>query len=359
MSRNKLKINLLTFNSALSYGAVLQTYALARVLEELDCDVEIIDFRAPFLPPVPTGLWSLKTYYSLTRFRKEILFYRFRKKYLNKKTRAIYSLEGLKKFKFEADYFVVGSDQVWNPDITKKYAAVYFLDFVKGKKLSYAASFGKNHWNYDETFNKTIIRLLNDFSAISVREEDSLKILSGKFGQHGTAVLDPTLLLKDYSEFVPDFVIKDQISCISVNNSKTPLIITSKIQEELGLPAFVLDAKKLYNRVLPVPFISVQDWLKYIAESKLVITDSFHGVAFCIIFQKQFIAIKTHPARFIRIKDLLDRLGLSDRIFERTDMNGISELIRKEIDYSAVNLKLHEMKIRSMNFLREHLLKVS
>lgn len=356
MPRDKVKINLLTFNSALSYGAVLQTYALTRVLEDLKCDVELIDFRAPFLPPVPTGLWSMKTFYNLTRFRKEILFYKFRKKYLNKKTRAIYSLKGLKKFEFKADYFIVGSDQVWNPDITKKFAFVYFLDFVKGKKLSYAASFGKNHWSYNESFNKTIIRLLDDFLAISVREEDSLQILSEHFGKYGTAVLDPTLLLEDYSEFVPNYVIKDQILCISVNNTQTPLTITSQIMTELGMPAFALDTRKPFCGVLQVPFVSVDNWLRYIAESKYIVTDSFHGVTFCIIFKKQFIAVNTHPLRFVRISDLLDRLGLSDRIIEKENMNCLSELITKEIDYGAVNLKLNELKLKSMNFLREHLL---
>ena len=356
MPRDKIKINLLTFNSALSYGAVLQTYALINVLEDLNCDVELIDFRAPFLPPIPTGLWSLKTNYNFARIRREILFYKFRKQYLNKKTRSIYSLRGLKKYKFNADYYIVGSDQVWNPDITKKYAYVYFLDFVKGKKLSYAASFGKSDWNYNEAFNNDIIRLLDDFHAISVREEESLKILSNLFGKRGTPVLDPTLLLKDYSVLVSNLILKDQISCINVNYNKKIWHITSCLQKEIGLPAFSLDGRKPFKDILPIPYISIQNWLRYIAESKFVVTDSFHGVTFCIIFKKQFIAVNTHPGRFIRIRDLLSRLDLSERIVENESEISVAVLLAKEIDYSKVNMKLNELSSRSINFLKTSLL---
>jgi len=153
------RINLLTFNRALSYGAVMQTYAMVGVLKSLGYEVEIIDFQAPFLPPKPTGIWTLKTYYNLTRLRKELLFRGFHRKYLNNKTSTVYTSRSLFKCKFNADYYIVGSDQVWNPDITKRHSKRFFLDFVEGKKIAYAASFGKSTWEHPVRFTMVFMLL--------------------------------------------------------------------------------------------------------------------------------------------------------------------------------------------------------
>lgn len=352
MVKHKTKVNLLTFNSALSYGAVLQTYALMKALEKLNCNVELIDYRAPFLPPIPTGLWSLRTNFNLSRLKKELLFRKFRVEHLSKKTKGLYSDKALRKYKFDADYFVVGSDQVWNPDITKKYALNYFFDFVKGNKISYAASFGKEEWNYPVPFTKEIKRLLSDFKSISVRESQAVSLMDENFNIKAEAVIDPTLLHTDFSDILPEFDQKQQIAVFKLKYDTVFLELAFQVQQILKYPAFAIDTEIQYKNITPIPFPSVRDWIKYIAESSFVITDSFHGVAFSIIFKKNFLVVNAHPKRFIRILDLLKKLGLQNQIVEsKSDIIGNTNWL-KPIDYNKVDKELSKLRAKSFNFLK-------
>lgn len=352
MFQKKSKVSLLTFNSALSYGAVLQTYAMVKTLEALDCDVEIIDFRAPFLPPVPTRLWLLKAHYNFKRLRKEILFGNFRNRYLSNKTKAIYSPSRLKKVKFNADYFIVGSDQVWNPDVTKKYALNYFFDFVNGNKISYAASFGKGEWDFPEILTDSIRILLNDFKAISVRESEAIPMMKEKFNIAAEAVLDPTLLNPDFSEILKSYTPKQQIAAFKLQYDSAFLELVSDVQNKIGVPALAIDTQIEYKNITSISFPSVKDWIKHIAESSFIVTDSFHGVAFSLIFKKNFIVLNAHPKRFIRIQDLLTKLGLLDRIVKtRADIIENSNWM-KPIDYLEVDKELSKLRGVSMNFLK-------
>lgn len=356
MEQSKLKVNLLTFNSALSYGAVLQTYALVTALENLNCEVELIDFRAPFLPAIPTGIWSLRHNYNLSRIKKELLFRKFRKEHLSQKTKALYSENALTKFPFNADYYIVGSDQVWNPDITKKYAKFYFFDFIKGNKISYAASFGKEVWDYNESFTREISDLLTDFNAISVRETQGIGILNENFGLQGVTVLDPTLLNPDFSLILPDYIKKEQIAAISVNNNPLFIQLVFKVQQKLKVPAYVVDLKIKGDQIIPVTFPQVKDWIRYIAESSFIVTDSFHGVALSIIYHKKFVVVNANPKRFVRIKDLLNKLELQHRIISsQKDIIENNDWLTP-INYKAVDMKLEKLREDSLNFLKSALL---
>lgn len=358
MELKKTKVNLLTFNSALSYGAVLQTYALVKAMENLGCNVELIDFRAPFLPPVPTGLWTLKVNYNLSRLRKELLFRKFRLEHLNKKTKSLNSVKALRKHQFNADYYVVGSDQVWNPDITKKYAKTYFFDFVKGNKISYAASFGMEKWNYPENFTNEIRNHLIDFQAISVRETQGVDIINEKFGLKAEAVLDPTLLNPDFSKILPEYVHKEQIAVISVNNDPLLIKLATSIQKLVKIPAYLLDSKTGGDQIFPVPFPQVKDWIRYIAESSFIVTDSFHGVALSIIYHKNFITINANPKRFVRIQDLVNKLSLQNRIIKSQKDILENTNWMTPIDYELVDIKLGKLRENSLNFLKSALNKI-
>jgi len=352
MEKKKVKVNLLTFNSALSYGAVLQTYALVKALEKLNCEVELIDFRAPFLPPMPTGWWTLKTYYNLNRLRKELLFKKFRKEFLSNKTKPFLSAKALKKHHFDADFYVVGSDQVWNPDITKKHVLQYFFDFVKGNKIAYAASFGKEEWNYADSFTEEVRKLLTDFNAISVRESQAVSLMKEKFEIRVEVVLDPTLLNPDFKSILPYYSPKEQIAAISVNNGESLKDYVIIAQKKMAIPAYSVDSQISGDNIIPVPFPDVKDWIRYIAESSFVITDSFHGVALSIIYKKNFIVVNANPKRFIRIQGLLETLGLENRIVEsQSEINKYIELI-SPINYEQVELKLKKLREASLQFIK-------
>jgi hypothetical protein len=350
------KINILTFNRALSYGAILQAYALVRVLESLDFDVEIIDFQAPFLPPRPTGIWSLKTYYGVARIRKELMFRTFHRKYLTNKTKAFYTLKSLQKHKFDADFYIVGSDQVWNPDITKNYMQTYFLDFVDGIKISYAASFGKGKWETNEKSIIEISNLLSQFNSISVREANGLGVLRRYFEMTGEQVLDPTLLYKDFSELsTGSESMNEGLVCYNVNHDNRFLDMVDSLSEKLNLSPVILGRTSNDTKYKSLPYTSVINFLRYMAGSRFVFTDSYHGVIFSILYRKDFLVINNHPERFDRILDLLEHLNLKDRIINYSEGTVDEHSLKMSVDYINVYRKLESLREKSMDFLKESL----
>lgn len=255
------------------------------------------------------------------------------------------------------DIVIVGSDQVWRKAyINDPYYFSYFLDFVpeSTKKASYAASFGKDHWegSGDE---QRISELLKKFSGISVRETSGVDICQKTFGidnvQH---VLDPTLLMG--KEFYLELIKKYDVSNISPQKIVTYVLdeadkkkeITQFYQNELcygedeilHLKGFS-DANRTY---------SVPEWLSAIANADFVITDSFHGMVFSIIFEKQFIVIGNRDRGYDRFVSLLSSLSLENYLIDSNSMS--SEFL--SIDYKRINTRLENLKEASSRFLYNH-----
>lgn len=335
-------------HKALNYGAVMQAYALGRVCKELGFDVKMINLE-----------WND---FLLLRLKKSWHFKRFRAKYLpvdtNRRLRKLgdfYLNEDL-----EADFCIVGSDQVWNLDITGDMYPAFFLDFVKrGKKISYAASFGSDNWLWKGKQQDEIKNCLESFEAVSVREGRGVNICRQVFAVEATHVLDPTLLLNDYSAIIGQ---KDQTGDELISykfikdNSYYDLLNAIKIELGLKRVKELSSMKPRFYKNICFPVqISVENWLKSIRDASFIVTDSFHGVSFCIIFEKQFIYIPGLAERANRIMDLLALLGLESRMFKDVDR------VRKErrwltpIDYNDVKKKLAALRNDSLNFLKTSL----
>ena len=195
-----MKIVLLTIWHVKNYGAELQTYATVKKLKELGYVVEVIDFR--LFNEVDTQLWSKR----LSKFLQSFLpvnrkFNSFWKKYIPS-TKCYHSLEDLRAFPPEADLYLVGSDQVWNPRITLDKAPVYFLPFGQNSvlKASFASSIGTAKWTGDESLTHLAINQLKSFKAISCREQTGVEIVKNVFGLDAKLVADPTLLFTNYKE---------------------------------------------------------------------------------------------------------------------------------------------------------------
>lgn len=196
-------INLLTMHYSLNNGAVLQTFATCQVLKQLGHKVVIINFQ---------DKGRLRKFYG--GFRgvfftiKQILFNRFRKEYFAPMTLKMNEIDANKIP--EADVYIVGSDQVWNQNITGQYLLHYFLDFapVFAKKISFASSFGSDEFIASPDLKCKSIDLLRNFNSISVREESGVTICKS-FGIDAVEVLDPTLLL-DHYELLFNIKIKPQ-----------------------------------------------------------------------------------------------------------------------------------------------------
>ena len=212
-----MRIAIITLLGHFNYGNRLQNYALQKFISNYVETVETIWFEKNYLPEIKRDKLDKKYVKNIFKFifnwkgaRKIEKYYgrecirqynikKFSDKYINIR----YDYKINKKIDNIYDYFIVGSDQVWNPQITHKYALNYFFDFLDSdtKRGSYAASFGDIKWNYPE-YTIRIQSLLNKFSFISSREETGVDICTNIFNADCAKVVDPTLLLPSYIELL-------------------------------------------------------------------------------------------------------------------------------------------------------------
>ncbi|MEG1586716.1 MAG: polysaccharide pyruvyl transferase family protein, partial [Bacteroidales bacterium] len=231
-----------------------------------------------------------------------------------------------------ADYTVVGSDQVWNRDITSYLSHAFFLNFANNKLVALSSSFGKKHWSDESEYTLLVNNLLERFQAISVREDSGVDILKNVFHIEGTQLLDPTLAYGKFTDFVKQDICKERIFCFIYNNSDNAKKIKQAISEKLHLP---LKKENFFTRRLDASPIN---WLNNIYNSKFIITDSFHGVAFCLIFQKNFVVLCANKEKFTRLESLLKKMGLLNRIIHSIDeLLANEEILLEPIDYNKVN----------------------
>lgn len=343
MEQNKeKKIRILTFHSAYSYGAVLQTYGLFTFLKKHFKDVKVVDFRCPHFSL--TFDWkkikSWLIYPKFTEFKRKIKF-----------TKQVYA-EELRVRGIDADILVVGSDQVWNQNITKDYSDIYLGNLGKSTRriISYAASIGKSELNENE--KKLMGEMLPKFSEVSVREKEAVDLCEGVGVKEVKHVIDPTFLVDDYSKLIGNVKEKDELGLFVLDNSGTECFDAAKyISDKLGLKPKVINKAKSQKGFKIVPFPGIRRFLREIAKSKFMITNSYHGLAFSIIFSKQFAYVTTNPKLQSRAKSLLEICGLESRMFFSYDDLKISEIWNKSIDYDKVDSRLAPFIKKSKEFL--------
>lgn len=344
-----MKINLLTIHYSLSCGAVLQTYSTCKVLESLGCDVTIINFKNPI---ELKRRRSLK-YWLMNGIRK-VKFDKFRKKYFPKQTLEMFYIDYSSLP--EADCYMTGSDQIWNPKVVEENLPIYMLDFLPDgvKRISYASSFGVNKWDFSKGITTQAVSLLGKFSALSIRESSGVSICKNIFGLHAVQVLDPTLLIRDYSNLIGEVEQNDEIVCFKlvydVDFEKSVVYLKNK----LNLKSVLLYASyphKCFDKNLM--YCSPITWLRKFASAKLVLTDSFHGLAFALIFNKNFIVLGGMRDRTTRLLSLLELVGLTDRYIRNYDELIVrKDLLSESIDYKSVNKILEKARLNSFAYLK-------
>ncbi len=348
------KINLLTIHYSTSCGAIMQTYATCRMLEELGHEVAIINLQKK----------KGRTLKVLFSFLKYFNFERFRRKYLPVRTPRMY-IPDLSMIP-EADYFLVGSDQVWNPLLMGDSLIYNFLSFVPDgiPRISYASSFGLSDIRPFLTINllHSLKRELTKFKSVSVREDSGVNICKHLLGKEATQVLDPTLLLPDYSDLTGNPKEQDEIACFFIglkNNKEAIVSIIRLLKKELNSPVTYLEATSLIKGVDKyyfAPFMSPVKWLKVMKRAKFILTSSFHGVAFALVFRKQFLVFNSNEQRIGRISSLLRILHLEDRmVANATDLKQRKAIIHEAIDYDSVYSILNEKQIESIDYLKKSL----
>ena len=364
-----MRIGILTVPFNNNYGGFLQAYALKQVFIELGFEVVFINRRRDkklikdFIKrSIKKCIHPNRVVLFQSKQQKKISINTdlFIKQYLSPRTKPYYNSKNLKKDikRYNIDYYVVGSDQVWRYLYAQDSICDYFFDFIDTTKqpcFSYAASFGVNNNEYPPEYLRKCSSLLNNFIAISVRETSAADILRDYFSimKPVSVTLDPTLLIdeKYYLRLIEsrDFKLPDQeyIFCYILDKNERKQQLVSCVESQLNLNSIYFHAQTL-SYVQPVR--PVEEWLLYIKNAKYVLTDSFHGCVFSIIFKKPFYVYGNDNRGKARFDNLLSIFSLQDRyIDDKTLLNELNLTAR--IYWNHVEKVLASERTKSMDFI--------
>lgn len=353
------KFGIVTFHHALSYGAVLQTYALQNFLFNIGIDNEVVNYRCKFIEDRAKVFKyikgkSLKNYCYSLKYGKEITKERKNSDYFGKKFLKMtkpFSKETLAQCSDDFDGFITGSDQVWSP-VCAGFDSAYFLDFAKkGQKFSYAASFGtKKLPNEKQNAYK---KRLSDFSAISVREESGKQLVENIGNCQKIIHIDPTLLLTDkqWDEIASNVEINEPyIFLFTVLKPKNLVNYALELARKTGIKVIYLNkAHKINDPMLKyMNAVTADKFVSLIKNATYVCTNSFHGNAFSLIYHKNFVVeTDTLTGENNRSKELMLKLGLKNRILAK----GFSPEINADTDWLAVEKILDRERLKSQEYL--------
>lgn len=359
-----MDIKVITRHAQSNYGSLLQTIATQTVLERLGHRCEIIDYWRDdehgldgvltYLKNKPAWNKNLlrKAAFITVRYTDEKLaelkFSRMRSRYLHM-TKRFCNCDDLNQL--NADVFMTGSDQVWGAVQNGSYDGAYFLTFVKDKpKIAYAASFG--HTDFTPGIVKDYKRMLSDYTAISVREDSAATLLYEWGVRCSGQVLDPTLMLaaEDWSKYIGKEKKSKYVLVYQIHKDPRVGIYAKRFADHVGLPLVRISSNLRQiireGRFKWLPDLS--EFLSYVKNSTYMITDSFHGTAFAINFNRQFFEILPTNNTGSRNMSILNLTGLTSRIV--SDLNDFSHASAK-IDYVKVNAVLNEERRKSLEVL--------
>ncbi len=359
-----MKIGIVTQPLLNNYGGMLQNFAMQRALAKLGHEAITIDY----IPRMSVGrfvkIWIRNHLYNLFHSTPRPIptsrvsrtrhphFAAFADKHISL-TKAVHGYSPKLVSEYQFDAILSGSDQVWRPRYNRKVLTNMYLDFVKDnmgvKRIAYAASFGVDNWEYRPLKSRKCRKYAKKLDAISVREESGVTLCRDNLRVEAIEVLDPTLLLaaEDYMQ-----------TCTSVPRS-----------EERYVAAYILDATpekialvereaarrgvacRIYGAGDQVE-LSVEEWLAMFRDAECIVTDSFHGCVFSIIFRKEFAAIINRKRGASRFISLFGKFGLLDRVVIDAERGSFPA---EPIDWAKVESSLQQWQKRSINYLNKAL----
>lgn len=372
-----IKIGVLTFHKPINYGSILQAWALQNVLKNNGYYSEIIDYEPKELKHLYET--SIKDARGFKRRVKRILSFRksadmqrkkfddFKRKNLAISNREYYFDSDFSSISDKYDILVTGSDQVWNTNILDC-DPVFFLPFpFKGRKIAYACSV--NDGCVNERFKEDWLKKwLSQYNFISIREKSGVnkvdKFLNNTKKIYNT--LDPTLLLDGsiYKQLITNRNIQGRyIFLYNMWTKKEGLKAAKFISKKLNLPVYTLTNQMDLVRISKYAINGIKvdlthtgpaDFLNYIYHAEYVLTDSFHGTAFSIIFNKQFFSLNSHIDKETykndeRLMSILSHELLKDRFIKLEDLYSFN--FRNQIDYRKVNQYIDDLKSQSLELL--------
>ncbi len=372
-----MKIGILTHPLHNNYGGLLQAYALQTVLKRMGHEVltlyteqtpdrtrYIIKYTKYIVKKVigkkPYAPLSFKQRKTITKNTD-----RFVEKYMSV-TKPLFWVDHNIHEEYEFDAYIVGSDQVWRPSFVHNIRDMFF-NFLKDKdtiRIAYAASFGTSDWEYSAEEEFDCQKLIEKFDAVSVREDSGIELCKTKFNIKPIHLLDPTMLLskQDYKSLYKNKTKSSrQLTAYLLDISAWRLRLLENIAHILSMEITYIgnpnaDNKYLNYKQRIIP--DVESWISGIDNADFVITDSFHGCVFSIIFNKQFIAIGNNKRGLDRFTSLFKMFGLENRlIMEDSSYTNIEKLIRTSIIYDPINIKINAKRKEAKEFLSKSLKK--
>ena len=380
-----MKIGILTLPLHTNYGGILQAYALQTVLKRMGHDAWIIkreysessffkfyyivakELINKYIFKKPLFVVSSKKEKRRIYSTNMQLVQGFLDQHLQPRTETYHSSSKLKAnmVKYQFDAYIVGSDQVWRRWYAKDILSDFFLGFVgkneSARRISYAASFGVDHWEYTEQQTEMCARLIRQFDAVSVRETAGIQLCKNYFGVEAQQVLDPTLLLgkSDYEYLIENQPKEErQLLCYILDNTEDKKNVVDRLTSYYNYMVFSVNNPKEHDGTAALEerkAYPVELWLGGFRDAKFVVTDSFHACIFSILFKKPFFVYANPMRGLTRFKSLLTLLGLEDRIiFSSNDIT--DEKLSNEINWNEVYDRLEKEKAKSFSFLQQALM---
>lgn len=372
-----MKIGILTHPLRFNYGGLLQNYALQSVLRQMGHEPITLDVphirkinKKTFFKDILKRLYYRYILHLQVHIFEEWRYNRLYpimmqnlQPFINSNIEKIEVKNFRTLSERDFDALIVGSDQVWRriymPDIYKEY--LNFAENWEIKRISYAASFGTDKWEYTPEETTECKRLIQKFDAVSVREVSGISLCKKHFDVNAIHVADPTLLLTkdDYCKLFEgkDLVThRNGLLTYFLDQRQENETLTNYIAKFLDLYPFNVNSKYDTPGFHPIEECiqpSVESWLKGFNDAKFVLTDSFHACVFAIIFNKHFFVFGNTKRGLSRLESLLGMFGLSNRM-----IYNIEDLKNKNmvIDWKQINAILRDQRETSMRFLQENLI---
>lgn len=365
------KIAAITFHSSYNFGSNLQAFALQKAVEKCDknnIEYEIINFRTQRQKDMydykRTGSKIKKIVNNTILKRKNEIrrekFEEFIKRELNLSKKEYSTCQELKNEKFTYQYYISGSDQIWNYAI-KDFDYAYMLDFVnEGKKISYAASLGPIKRKILPEQEKRIKELINKYDYISVREEKSKKYIEQITSKDISINVDPTILLskEEWNRIIDSkpLINKNYIFFYSLKMTKERADMIKKISRLLKMPVVVANQNLKYDYIYGFKKYyqaGPMEFLNLVNNAKLVISSSFHGTVFPILLNKPFYSIDGIDD--FRIQTLLKITGLEDRNISINDDIDKKAKEAFNVSFEHCNSKLENERKKGIEYLKKAL----
>lgn len=340
-----------------NYGSMITYYALHQVLHRMGLSVLMIS--NPLMPADEDT--NTKTH--PVRFAREHYHISVQ-----------HTLAGMWRLNAQADTFIVGSDQLWNYHLSAPYGQAYFLEFVDSynKKIAYGTSFGVREYNGPEGQRKWAKANLKKFDAISVREEYAVETCKKYFDVDAVKVLDPVFLCEaeEYDRLAdelvtrpvdgayilayilnPDREIGESLTALQKETGKKICIVLDEVPWAFEKNRSALEIEE-NDRITVMREVEVREWVALFKYADQVVTDSFHGTCFSVIFKKSFITLKNKVRASERFQALMAPFGLMDRLVEEPGQLLDQSIWEKDIDYAFIYECIKKEKRMSLSWLR-------